>query len=161
MISDIILSLALIVLSLIWAFIGIFQLGLWVPGVSADSGFIPTVFSVVTLICAVIMLVQALKKRKSGELPAKAEGAEEAPSGKKAQILALLKRYAVILFGVFGILCLQYLGLVPMSFLLIFGWLKLLNGFSWVKSIGIAAVVTAAIYLIFVVWLQIPFPGLI
>ena len=66
MISDIILSLALIVLSLIWAFIGIFQLGLWVPGVSADSGFIPTVFSVVTLICAVIMLVQALKKRKSG-----------------------------------------------------------------------------------------------
>lgn len=159
MISDIVLSIVLIVLSLVWAYIGIFDLGLWVPGVSADSGFIPTVFSVVTLICAVILLIQALKKRASGQASPSNRGEEAAEAQNQA--LAFVKKYSVILFGAFGAVALQFLGLTPMCFLLIFGWLKLINNFSWVKSIAIAAVVTAAIYLIFVVWLQIPFPGLI
>lgn len=159
MISDIVLSIVLIVLSLVWAYIGIFDLGLWVPGVSADSGFIPTVFSVVTLICAVILLIQALKKRASGQASSPKQGEEAA--GEQKKLLAIVKKYSVILFGAFGALALQFLGLTPMCFLLIFGWLKLINNFSWVKSIAISAVVTVAIYLVFVVWLQIPFPGLI
>lgn len=160
MISDIVLSLVLIVLSVVWAWIGIFRLGLWIPGVSADSGFIPTVFSVVTLICAVVMLVQAIKKRNAGKGPA-VSGEAEASSGTKEKVLAFVRKYSVVLFGAFGALCLQFLGLIPMSFLLIFGWLKLMSRSAWVKSIAIAAIVTVAIYLIFDVWLQIPFPGLI
>lgn len=158
--ADIVLSLVLIVLSAVWAWIGIFRLGLWIPGVSADSGFIPTVFSAVTLICAVIMLVQAIKKRAAGQTSPVAEGAS-ASSAAKAKVLAFIRKYSVVLFGAFGALCLQFLGLIPMSFLLIFGWLKLMSQYAWVKSIAVAAIVTVAIYLVFDVWLQIPFPGLI
>ena len=160
MVSDIVLSLVLIVLSTVWAWIGIFRLGLWVPGVSADSGFIPTVFSVVTLVCAVIMLVQTIKKRGAGRTPPAPEEAS-ASSDAKARALEFLCKYSVILFGAFGALCLQFLGLIPMSFLLIFGWMKLMNRASWVKSIAVAAIVTAAVCMVFDFWLQIPFPGLI
>lgn len=160
MVSDIVLSLVLIVLSAVWAWIGIFRLGLWILGVSADSGFIPTVFSVVTFICAVIMLVQAIKKRGAGQAsPVLGEAA--ASSDAKVRVLAFVRKYSVVLFGAFGALCLQFLGLIPMSFLLIFGWLKFMSQSAWVKSIDIAAIVTVAIYLVFDVWLQIPFPGLI
>lgn len=39
MMADIIFSLVLIVVSIAWIFEGI-QLGLWIPGVSAGSGFV-------------------------------------------------------------------------------------------------------------------------
>lgn len=150
MLFDTIMALVLIVLSLVWGWIGIFDLGLWIPGVSAGSGFIPTVFSAVTLICSVFLLVQSLKKpREPAEKPAPTKAA------------ALLEKYAAIPFAAFGVLCLQYLGLVPMVFLVIFGWMKLLNRFSWAKSAAVAAAVTVAVYLVFDLWLQVPFPGLI
>ena len=164
MVSDLVLSLALIVLSLIWGYVGIFQLGLWVPGVSADSGFIPTVFSAVNLVCAAIILIRALKKKRSGA-PADDPSAEEtAATGAKAtktRAPAFIRQYSIILFAVGGVLCLRYLGLVPMTFLLVFGWMKLMNRYPWVKSIAMAGIVTVSIYLIFDVWLKIPFPGLI
>lgn len=162
MLSDIILSVILILLSFVWAWVGIFDLGLWIPGVSADSGFIPTIFSVITLICSVIMLVQNMKKYRQNK-PQTVEKQKEKtdpPAGIKEKILAFVKRYFPVFLGVFGILCLQYLGLVPMVFLVIFGWMKLMNGFSWVKSVAFSAAVTVVVYMIFDVWLQIPFPGL-
>lgn len=160
MISDIIFSIILIVLSLVWAGIGIFQLGLWIPGVSADSGFIPTVFALLTLICSVIMLVQAVKKYRNRDTAEKKETVQET-AGRKEQILAFVKKYAPVIFGIFGILCLQILGLIPAVLLLILGWMKLMNQFSWPKSLLIAVTVTVVIYGIFDLWLQIPFPGLI
>lgn len=172
MISDLILSLVLIVLSSVWAGIGIFKLGLWKPGVSADSGFIPTVFSVVTLICAVIMLVQTLRKMKSVRAEAADAGTDSTvPSGADAgvktagisrdAVLGFIRKYSIVLFGVFGAIALKILGLIPMSLLVIFGWMKLINRASWLKSIVVAVLATVAIYLIFGMWLRIPFPGLI
>lgn len=166
MLGNIILAVILIVLSLVWSWVGIFELGLWLPGVSADSGFIPTVFGVVTLICCVIMLVENIKKYKNSKAEAQpAEEAKEetasAPQDAKGKILAFVKLYAPVFFGIFGLLSLQYLGLIPMVFLIILGWMKLMNQFPWKKSILFAAVVTVVIYLIFDIWLQIPFPGLI
>mgnify|MGYP003300284253 CR=1 FL=1 len=166
MLGNIILAVILIVLSLVWSGVGIFELGLWIPGVSADSGFIPTVFGIVTLICSVIMLVQNLKKyNESKNAPQAAEEVkkEEPPASQdiKGKIPAFVKKYAPVFFGLFGLLSLQYLGLIPMVFLIILGWMKLMNQFPWKKSILFAAVVTVVIYLIFDIWLQIPFPGLI
>ena len=165
MVGNIILAVVLIVLSLVWGWIGIFDLGLWIPGVSADSGFIPTLFSVVTLICAAVMLVQNIKKLKESKLESQpAEKKEEqtgAPADLKGKVLAFVKLYAPIFFGIFGILCLEFLGLIPMAFLIVLGWMKLMNNFPWVKSIIIAVAVTVVIFLVFDVWLQIPFPGLI
>ena len=164
MLGNIILSIVLIVLSLVWCYIGIFDLGLWIPGVSADSGFIPTMFGVITLICCVILLIENLKKykaAKANEKPAEKKEEKAETSDLKGKILAFVKLYAPIFFGIFGILCLEYLGLIPMVFLIIFGWMKLMNNFGWTKSAIIAVLVTVVIYLIFDMWLQIPFPGLI
>lgn len=165
MLGNIILSVVLIVLSLVWIGVGVFDLGLWIPGVSADSGFIPTIFGIVTLICCAIMLADNIKKYKNSKaeaLPAeKKEENAETFADLKTKVLAFVKLYAPVFFGIFGILCLQILGLIPMVFLIILGWMRLMNNFSWVKSALTAVAVTVAIYLIFDIWLQIPFPGLI
>ena len=165
MLGNIILAVVLIVLSLVWGWVGIFDLGLWIPGVSADSGFIPTLFSIVTLLCAIVMLVQTIRKfQESKQNPQPAEKKEDeakAPTDLKGKILAFVKLYAPIFFGIFGILCLEILGLIPMVFLIILGWMKLMNNFPWGKSAIIAAAVTVIVFLIFDMWLQIPFPGLI
>ena len=161
MLGNIILSIVLIVLSLVWCYIGIFDLGLWIPGVSADSGFIPTMFGVITLICCVVLLIENIKKFKAAKPAEKTEKKSLEVSELKTKVLSFVKLYAPIFFGIFGILCLDILGLIPMVFLLIFGWMKLMNKFTWVKSGIIAVAVTVVIYLIFDMWLQIPFPGLI
>ena len=160
MLGNIILSIVLIVLSLVWCYIGIFDLGLWIPGVSADSGFIPTLFGAITLICCIVLLIENIKKYKA-VMPAEKKEEKAETSDMKAKILAFVKLYAPIFFCIFGILCLEILGLIPMVFLLIFGWMKLMNKFTWVKSGIVAVAVTVVIYLIFDMWLQIPFPGLI
>lgn len=155
MIGDIILAVALILMSAVWTYIGIFDLGIWIPGVSAGSGFIPTLFGLLTMVCCIIMLVQNLKKHKNAPKTGKSAKATDS-SDTKARVLAFVKKYSPIFFGIFGVLCLVYLGLIPMAFLIILGWMKLMNNFPWAKSVAIAAAVTVVIYLIFDMWLQIP-----
>lgn len=157
--SDILISAALILVSSVWAYVAIFDLGLWIPGVSADSGFIPLLFSLLTLGCSIPLLIQAVKKyrAKGKEADPKAAGSRVT----KENALAFVQKYCPAFFAIVGILCLQYLGLIPMVFLLVFGWMKLMNRFGWLKSAMIAGIVTVVIYVIFDIWLQIPFPGLI
>ena len=62
MLADIIFSAFLIVLSIIWIGEGL-RLGLWIPGVSADSGFVPTVFATLTLVTSLYVIIKALKNR--------------------------------------------------------------------------------------------------
>lgn len=158
---DIVISAALIVISAIWTGVAIFDLGLWIPGVSADSGFVPMLFSLLTLLCSIPMLLDSIKKYKARDVEAEKAAKAADPNSPKEKILAFVRKYCPAFFGIFGILCLQYLGLIPMVLLLVLGWMKLINNFSWPKSVLIAGVVTVVIYLIFDVWLQIPFPGLI
>lgn len=157
--SDILISAALILVSSVWAYVAVFDLGLWIPGVSADSGFIPLLFSLLVLGCSIPMLIQAIKKYRARDNAAEAKADGFHITKEKA--LAFVQKYCPAFFAVAGILCLQYLGLIPMVFLLVFGWMKLMNRFGWIRSALIAGIVTVAIYVIFDVWLQIPFPGLI
>lgn len=158
MLSEIILSVVLILVSTVWIGIGLFDLGMWIPGVSADSGFMPVLFGTLTLVCAVLLLIQSAKKYAARD---KSQDRKGTFPPDKEKLLAFVKTYAPVPFTIFTILCLQYLGLVPAIFLMVLGWMKLMNHFPWGKSVLIAAIVTAAIYGIFDMWLQIPFPGLI
>ena len=114
-----------------------------------------------TLICSIPMLLDSIKTYKARDVEAEKAANAAAPNSPKEKILAFVRKYCPAFFGIFGILCLQYLGLIPMVFLLVLGWMKLINHFSWPKSVLIAGIVTVVIFLIFDVWLQIPFPGLI
>lgn len=157
MLSEIILSAVLILVSAVWIVMGL-DLGMWIPGVSADSGFMPVLFGTLTLVCSALLLIQSIKKYKERD---KSQDKKTSVKLDKEKVIGFLKTYAPVPFAIFTILCLQYLGLIPAIFLLIFGWMKLMNNFPWGKSILIAVIVTAAIYAIFDLWLQIPFPGLI
>ena len=159
--SDIVISGALVLISSVWAYVAVFDLGLWIPGVSADSGFVPLLFSLLTLLCSIPMLIASIKKYKARDVEAEKAAKAADTSTTKAKIIAFVRKYCPAFFGVFGILCLQYLGLIPMVFLLVLGWMKLMNNLSWPKSVLSAGIVTVVIYLIFDMWLQIPFPGLI
>lgn len=157
MLSEIILSAVLILVSVVWIVMG-FNLGLWIPGVSADSGFMPVLFGTLTLVCSALLLVQSIKKYNNRD---KSADKKVDMNLDKEKVMAFIKTYAPVPFAIFTALCLQYLGLIPAIFLLIFGWMKLMNNFTWKKSILIGVIVTVVIYAIFDMWLQIPFPGLI
>ena len=126
-----------------------------------DSRIVLAILGFITLICCVILLIENLKKYKASKPAEKKEEKAADTSDLKSKVLGFVKLYAPIFFCIFGILCLEFLGLIPMAFLIIFGWMKLMNNFSWAKSAIFAATVTVVIYLIFDMWLQIPFPGLI
>ena len=158
---DIVISAALILISAVWTGVAVFDLGLWIPGVSADSGFVPMLFSVLTLVCSIPMLLDSIKKYKARDVEAEKAAKAAEPDTLKGKIIAFVRKYCPAFFAIFGILCLQFLGLIPMVLLLVLGWMKLINNFSWPKSVLIAGIVTVVIFLIFDMWLQIPFPGLI
>ena len=158
---DIVISAVLILISAVWTGAAIFDLGLWIPGVSADSGFVPMLFGVLTLVCSIPMLLDSIKKYKARDVEAEKAAKAAEPDTLKGKVIAFVRKYCPAFFAVFGILCLQFLGLIPMVLLLVLGWMKLINNFSWPKSVLIAGIVTVVIFLIFDVWLQIPFPGLI
>ena len=158
---DIVISAVLILISAVWTGVAVFDLGLWIPGVSADSGFVPMLFSVLTLVCSIPMLLDSIKKYKARDVEAEKAAKAAEPDTLKGKVIAFVRKYCPAFFAIFGILCLQFLGLIPMVLLLVLGWMKLINNFSWPKSVLIAGIVTVVIFLIFDMWLQIPFPGLI
>ena len=158
---DIVISAVLILISAVWTGVAVFDLGLWIPGVSADSGFVPMLFSVLTLVCSIPMLLDSIKKYKARDVEAEKAAKAAEPDTLKGKVIAFVRKYCPAFFAIFGILCLQFLGLIPMVLLVVLGWMKLINNFSWPKSVLIAGIVTVVIFLIFDVWLQIPFPGLI
>ena len=154
MIADIMMSLVLIVISIIWTIEGL-RLGLWIPGVSAGSGFVPTVFAVLTLLASIFLIVTTLKKGKTEE-PKK-----EAAGQKVAGRLDLSRYGAVVpvIFCIGGIFCLQLFGLVITVFAIGFLWMRFVSKIQWKKSLFYALLITLFIYMIFEFWLKIPFPG--
>lgn len=156
MIADIIMSVILIVISIIWIIEGLRQ-GLWIPGVSAGSGFIPTVFAVLTLLASVFLIYTTIKKnRVEGTADEKKE-----TKGEQTKKFDLSEYGAAVpvLFCVGGIFCLQLFGLVITVFAIGFLWMKFVSRISWQKSLVYACLITLFIYMIFEFWLKIPFPG--
>lgn len=148
---SIVISSILILLSILWMYKGIFEYGLWVPGVSAHTGFIPTVFGAIILGFTLIKLVKDIRKYRSAEKKEK-----EKKSTK--EILAYLKPLLPALVAVLMILLIKYLGMAIGCFLGLFVYMKFVNHDKWLKSLWIPAVVTLIYYAIFVLWLNVPFP---
>ena len=156
MIADIIMSLVLIVISIIWIIEGL-RLGLWIPGVSADSGFVPTVFAVMTLLASLFLIYSALKSGKNAEGQKKEIVKPQCEHGKFD-----ISRYGAVIpviFCIGGIFCLQLFGLVITVFAIGFLWMRFVSKICWKKALLYACLITLFIYMIFEFWLKIPFPG--
>lgn len=146
----IVISVILMLISLLWMYMGIFDYGLWVPGVSAHTGFIPTVFGGIILLFSVIKLVKDIKAYK----------AQEQAGEKKTfqDILVKLKPLLPACTAALAIILIKILGMVIGTFLSLFIYMKFVNGDKWVKSLWVTAVITLFFYAVFVFWLKVPFP---
>ena len=159
MIADLIFSLVLVVISVIWIIEGV-SLGLWIPGVSAGSGFVPAVFAALTLFSSLFVIYTSWKKRgASGKEEAAAKKEETNQEGDVKTKLAKFGIAVPILFGVGGIVCLQLFGLVITVAAISFLWLMFVSDQGLKKSVLATFLITLFIYLVFKLWLKIPFPG--
>ncbi len=156
MLAEIIASLILIVLSIIWIVEGI-RLGLWIPGVSAGSGFVPAAFAALTLVSSIYVIYTVIKKNKASAVLT--ADAEISGTDSEKSRTELLKTLVPIAFCVGGIFCLQLFGLVITVAAISFLWMRFVSKMEMKKVLIFTVAITAFIYLVFEFWLKIPFPG--
>lgn len=151
----IVISVLLILVSCLWMYMGIFEYGMWVPGVSADTGFIPTVFGAIVLLFSVIKLIRDIKAYSQAR-----QEAATAEKGKASflEILVKLKPLLPAVIAALAIILIKIFGMVIGTFVSLFIYMKFVNNDKWVKSLWVPAVITLFFYAVFVLWLRVPFP---
>ena len=164
MICEIVLAAVISIVSIIWMYLGIFEYGIWTPGVKANGGFVPTIFAALTLIFSIVMIVNAIKAYKGQKngvsKEAKVEETEEEKKdNRKAMLFAKALPFVPVFITLVGIYVFEYFGVVIFTFLLTMFWLKFVSNKNWKTTLVIAFATTLFIYLIFELWLKIPFPG--
>jgi len=116
---------------------------------SPGGGLFPLLASIILMILAGVMTMQAYSKKASGELPPTSFfTSKEAP-----------KR---ILCGFISLLAFRYLlpviGFGPSTFVFILMLAKFLGHYDWKVSILFSAVTAVVAYYLFQIWLKIPMP---
>lgn len=160
MLAELIASLILIALSILWIVEGI-KLGLWIPGVSAGSGFVPAAFAALTLISSLFVIASALKKKRTSAASA-ADGEPDNAVSETGADRSRFKQYKTmipVVFCIGGIFCLQLFGLVITIAAISFLWMYFVSRMPMKKVLIFTAAITLFIYLVFEAWLKIPFPG--
>ena len=107
------------------------------------QGFFPWWTSVVVVLLATILLIQALKLRASTALD---------KSGRIAKVVALLVVLAVYTF------LLDPLGYPICTFLLVLFMLRVLDPQRWTVALSMAALTAVGTYVVFAIWLSVPLP---
>ena len=151
----IVISVILIIISCVWMFMGINEYGMWIPGVSADTGFIPTVFGAIVLLFSVVKLVKDIKAYVASR---QGEAAVEKCAISFKDVLVKLKPLLPAVTAILAILLIKFLGMVIGTYLALFFYMKVVNNDKWVKSLWVTAVITLFFYAVFVLWLKVPFP---
>ncbi|MBQ3316652.1 MAG: tripartite tricarboxylate transporter TctB family protein [Spirochaetales bacterium] len=151
----IVISVILIIISCVWMFMGINEYGMWIPGVSADTGFIPTVFGAIVLLFSVVKLVKDIKAYVASR---QGEAAVEKSAISFKDVLVKLKPLLPAVTAILAILLIKFLGMVIGTYLALFFYMKVVNNDKWVKSLWVTAVITLFFYAVFVLWLKVPFP---
>lgn len=133
-----IIAIAAILISGYWIQQGIFNYGFWKES-SPAGGFVPTIFGILVAVLSFTVLFRRTEKDK-----------------KKIEI----EPAALIPVGaaVGGFLLIQIVGIAAAVFLFTTAWMKFLSKYSWLKSLFVGVVFTVFIYLIFRLWLSVPFP---
>jgi hypothetical protein len=116
----------------------------WGPG-GPGSGFLPFWLGIAMAVLAGFLLVGALASRDAGVgwLP-RGEG---------------LKRLVVVLTGTTAFVALlQVVGMILGTVLFLVALLRLLEGYRWFVTLGVAVAMAVVNYLVFTYWLRVPFP---
>lgn len=125
-------------IAVIFAYIGITQLGFWHDVDGPQPGFFPTIMAIVMFLTSLLSLVQSLKE--SGELKFHRDELMVIASGA-------------------GIIAATYIiGLLPSCFIYILIWLRVFEKTPWKSTITVAVVIMAIAIGVFQVWLGVQFP---
>lgn len=115
------------------------------------NGFVPVLFSGVLMILSAGLLVAEVRRKLVASQNKDVDTV-------KSKDLSWLRALAPVGYAIAAIIAFRWLGVVISMFLTAFIWLVAISKERMVKSIIISTIVTLAIYLIFVLWLRVPFP---
>ncbi|HYE94331.1 MAG TPA: tripartite tricarboxylate transporter TctB family protein [Terriglobales bacterium] len=109
------------------------------------SGFLPLWLGAVMAVLGGMLFVRASRAREAG--PA------WLPGGR-----ALARLVVVIAATAVFIWVLPVLGMTVTTAIFLVGLLRFLEGHTWVTTLGVAVATAAANWLVFIRWLNVPFP---
>lgn len=125
------------IIGLVFAYIGVFQLGFWDR--EPQPGFFPTIIAIVMFLASVAAFFQTLKE--------------------EGQSTYNKNEFSVILGGLAIILGSFLVGMIPMTFLFVLFWLKVVEkDVPWKHVILIETIIAVIVIGVFATWLQVQFP---
>lgn len=146
----IVLCSLLIVISFYWVIAGFTQFGFMNNGLPS-TGFFPTLAGMLvfclSISCLILYLIRSKKTQDSNT--------------ENPMISFIPKKWIplfLIVYSGIAILIFNYVGTITAIFLICFSWTFVINRKTIAQSLLFSSIVPAAIYLIFVVWLNTPFP---
>jgi len=146
-----------------WVQQGLSVYGFWknnIPG----SGFLPVLFGLIVLCLTVVSLIGVIKQRHTTRIVALGESNPEATTAQNRVtfkgLIASPRIRPLIpsVYTLLAILLMVIVGVVPAMFLTAFVWLFWYSKIALGKSLFISAMVSLFVFLVFVLWLGIPFP---
>lgn len=133
-----VMPLILAGVALVFAYIGITQLGFWHAVDGPQPGFFPSIMAIVMFLTSILAFIQSLKET-------------EKPKYHSDEFL--------VIAAVVGIIALSFIiGLLPSCFLYVVIWLKFFEKCSWKSTLIVLAVIAVIVIGVFQMWLGIQFP---
>ena len=123
---------------------GGYQYPYWTP-TGPGSGFLPFWLGLAMAVLAAALLVGAARRPDPGEA--------WLPEGR-----GLVKLITIVIATVAFVWLLPVLGMTLATFLFLVGILRFLERHSWVATVGVALATSAVNWLVFIRWLNVPFP---
>ena len=124
--------------------VGARQYPYWTP-TGPGSGFLPFWLGLAMAALAIGLLVGATRRPDAGSA--------WLPGGR-----VLVRIVVVIVATAAFIWLLPILGMTVATFLFLVGILRFLEGHTWLATIGVAVATSAVNWLVFIRWLNVPFP---
>lgn len=125
------------IIGVVFAYIGFTQLGFWDK--EPKPGFFPSIIAVVMVIASIAAFFQTLKE-------------EDQPEYNRNELSVILGGFSIIL-GSFLV------GMIPMLFLYVLFWLKVVEkDVPWKHVVIIELIIAAIVLGVFAGWLQVQFP---
>lgn len=128
-------------LGIYWVIEG-FRLEVW-DRISPGPGFFPVLVGMLTILFSILLFKESRMKKNSNM--------------KKEELKWLIK---VPLMAFVIVFAMNYVGTIVALFVFFLLWFKLIEKFNWKKTLILSICIMLVIYLIFVRWLQVPFPKL-
>jgi hypothetical protein len=143
------INLIIFLLAGYWCQQGLMVYSFWNKN-QPGSGFIPVIFSVILMAFTLVLMLKEIRRMRRLH----AQGS----STKAAVPSALLRPLLPVAYTIAAIVVFRFAGVVVSMFLTSFVWLQCISKVSLAKSLIISVILTLMVYLIFVMWLRIPFP---